>query len=116
MTTPTVEGPATVEAVAGWLSIPEGPAGTAERAHITVVVTAVNAWVAGFHDRDDETGQWPPAVVQGAVMLAARITRRRNSPAGVESFGELGATYVSRYDPDVEKLLGLGPYRPLVVG
>jgi hypothetical protein len=49
-------------------------------------------------------------------MLAARLVRRRNSPAGVEAFTEMGPTYVSRFDPDVDRLLGMGPYRPLVVG
>lgn len=113
MTTPAAEYPATVEAAAGWLAVPEGPGGVAERAHIAVVVPAVNAFVRRIGHTGDDL---PADVVQGAVMLAGRITRRRNSPAGVENFGDLGATYVARYDPDIEALLGLGRHRPLVIG
>ena len=105
--------PATAEAVAGWLATPDGAKGDAERAHIAEVVPAVNSWIRTF--RTDEV--LPPHIVRGAVMLAAKITRRRNTPNAIESFGEVGgATYVARHDPDIEKLLGLGPYRDLVVG
>lgn len=112
MTSPAAEYPATVEAVAGWLGIPEGGPGVAERAHIAKVVPAVNALVRRYGHTGDDL---PADVVQGATMLAGRITRRRNSPAGVESFGELGATYVARYDPDIDVLLGTGKHRPLVI-
>jgi hypothetical protein len=60
--------------------------------------------------------QWKPQFTHGATMLAARIYRRRNSPAGVESFGELGPLYVQRNDPDIAILLGLGSYRRPAVG
>ena len=115
MTGPVVpEYPATVEAVAGRLGVPVGAKGDAERGHIAKVVPAVNAWVATFHD---VTGQaLGDQVVLGSVMLAARITRRRNTPNGIESFGDLGSTYVARHDPDIERMLGTGPYRALVVG
>lgn len=113
MTAPAPDYPATVDAVAGWLKVPEGTLGDSERTVIAEVVPAVNAWIGTFHDI---TAPVPENVVRGAVMLAGRIVRRRNSPAGVETFGELGATYVARYDPDIEMLLGLGRYRPLVVG
>ncbi len=109
MTTPITDGPATVSAVAGWLSIPDGHD---ELGYVAAVVPAVNSFVRRLHGDTD----WSADVVQGAVMLAARLTRRRNSPAGVESFGELGATYVSRYDPDLDRLLGLGAHRRLIVG
>jgi|GEM_PF-2379332 len=46
-------------------------------------------------------------VYQAAVMLAARLVRRRNSPGGVESFGE-SVTYVSRYDPEIARALRTG--------
>ena len=59
--------------------------------------------------------EWPEAVEYGATLLGARLYRRRNSPAGVETFGQLGAVYVMRNDPDVAMLLKLGPYaRPQV--
>lgn len=44
---------------------------------------------------------------QAAVMLAARLVRRRNSPGGVETFGE-SVTYVSRYDPEIARALRTG--------
>jgi hypothetical protein len=50
-----------------------------------------------------------PEVYQAGVMLAARLVRRRNSPAGVETFGE-SVTYVSRYDPEIARALRQGAY------
>lgn len=51
---------------------------------------------------------------QGAVMYAARQYRRRNSPAGIESFGET-TSFVSRWDPDIDRALQTGSYaRPVV--
>jgi len=46
-------------------------------------------------------------VYQAAVMLATRLVRRRNSPGGVETFGE-SVAYVSRYDPDIGRALRSG--------
>ncbi len=56
-----------------------------------------------------------PDAYQGGVMLAARVVRRRNSPAGIESFGE-SVTYVAAYDPDLDRLLRRGRYRLPGVG
>ncbi|AWY04757.1 head-tail connector protein [Gordonia phage Emperor] len=78
------------------------------------VVGAVNALVARW--RPTTTGTWPADVTTGATMLAARVWRRRNSPAGVETFGELGPLYVQRNDPDIAMLLGLGNYLAPRVG
>lgn len=47
---------------------------------------------------------------QGAVMYAAREYRRRNSPAGVQSFGDGSTLYVSKYDSDIERALRTGAY------
>jgi hypothetical protein len=47
---------------------------------------------------------------QGAVMYAARELRRRNSPAGVETFGDAGLTFVAKYDPDIDRALHTGAY------
>lgn len=53
-------------------------------------------------------------VYQAAVMLAGRVYRRRNSPAGVEMFGD-SVSFVARYDPDIERALQTGAYaRPVV--
>jgi len=69
------------------------PAGRDARGRIT-------AAVPGGYVPDAE-------VYQAAVMLAARLVRRRNSPGGVETFGE-SVTYVSRYDPEIARALRTG--------
>lgn len=55
-------------------------------------------------------------VYQGAVMFAARELRRRNSPAGVESFADVGVSFVAKYDPDIDRALHTGAYTPPGVG
>jgi hypothetical protein len=54
-------------------------------------------------------------VYQGAVMLAARLVRRRNSPAGIETFTD-SVAYVSRWDPDIQRALRQGAYAWPAVG
>lgn len=56
-----------------------------------------------------------PDVYLGAIMLAARLLRRRNSPAGVESFSD-SVVYVAAYDPDLDRFLRRGRYRLPGVG
>jgi hypothetical protein len=82
-------------------------------------------WV--IHDPDDPNPPDPPPptwpteyvpdaeVYQAAVMLAARVVRRRNSPGGLESFAE-SFTYVSQYDPEIQRALRQGPWRTHLVG
>jgi hypothetical protein len=50
----------------------------------------------------------------GGVMYAAREYRRRNSPAGIEVFGE-ATSFVTRYDPDIDRALQTGAYAPPIV-
>lgn len=86
-----------------------------DRAELEAVVAAVNGVVAewkGLTEGDEVADQ----VSFGALMLSARVYRRRNSPAGVEALGELGPVYVSRNDPDLAMMLGLGNYRPPMIG
>jgi hypothetical protein len=71
------------------------PSGRDARGRITAAVAG------GFYP--------DPEVYQAAVMLAARLVRRRNSPGGVETFGE-SVTYVSRMDPEIARALHTGPY------
>ena len=65
--------------------------------------------------RPDDPNPSPPTfapdgeVYQGAVMLAARLVRRRNSPAGIETFSD-SVAYVSRWDPDIQRALRQGAY------
>jgi hypothetical protein len=51
---------------------------------------------------------------QGARMYAAREYRRRNSPSGIETFGDV-TSFVARYDPDIDRALQTGAYaRPVI--
>jgi hypothetical protein len=127
-----------ISAVAGGVVLPPGPASlaavrdllkittTADDPLITNAVDAANAYVAELPTRllvtlpelpdDPPVLSWPANTVLGANMLAGRLYRRRNSPAGVESFSDLGgAVYVQRNDPDIALLLRTGAYaRPMV--
>ena len=51
---------------------------------------------------------------QGGVMYAAREYRRRNSPAGVEMFGDT-TSFVTRYDTDIERALHTGAWAPPII-
>ena len=65
---------------------------------------------------DDGTTKYVPdsETYQGARMYAAREYRRRNSPSGVETFGDT-TSFVARYDPDIDRALQTGSYaRPVV--
>lgn len=55
-------------------------------------------------------------VYQGAVMYAARKVRRRNSPAGVQAFGDSGVSFVSKYDADIDQALHTGTWSIPAVG
>lgn len=57
-----------------------------------------------------------PDVVEGAIMLAARLHARKGSPTGIASYGEFGPAAVLRFDPDIERLLGIGRSGRPVVG
>lgn len=46
---------------------------------------------------------------QGTVMLAVRIVDRRRSPDMMVGSGDLGVSRVASYDPDINRLLGIGP-------
>lgn len=74
-------------------------------------VDTVNRLVTSWHG-----DQWPAGADLGAVMLAARLHRRRNSPGGVESFGDMGASYIPRYDADLDRLLRINDWKAPQVG
>lgn len=89
----------TAEQVAAHVKLP------ATDTHLDLVVKSVNEMVNEWHGEN-----WPSGVELGAIMLAARLHRRRNSSAGVETFSELGATYVSRYDADLDRQLRINAW------
>jgi len=109
MTAPTADGPTSVGQVAAQLSLPEDTEG------FTDVVAAVNSLVRGWLTPAPD-GEWAAHHRYGATLLAARMYRRKDSPAGFQLQGMEGAVYVSRNDPDIAQLLGLGAFAPPRVG
>lgn len=92
----------TVEDVSAWLGLKPGQ----EDATLQKVVDATNAYVGSLPVVEGVAdGAWPTDVELGGVMLASRLWRRRNSPAGVEAITEAGAQYVARVDIDIARLL-----------
>lgn len=110
MTAPSPDGPTSVERVRTMLSLD-----SSEDDALSGPVAAVNSLVRGWLKPDAE-GVWDPRHVFGADLLAARLYRRKDSPAGVVAFGVEGAAYVQRNDPDVALLLQMGAYAAPRVG
>lgn len=113
-----IGGPATLDLVKAHLGYTDGT----EDSRLTSIVKAVNARVRSWpvsgvaQDAADWSGDDVAHVVEGAVMLAARLHRRKDSPAGVAAFGDQGPVYVQRNDPDIALLLQLGAYAKPAVG
>lgn len=110
----------TIEDVKTWLRL--SGTDTTDDDLLTPVVAATNGWVsrtAYVRELDPVVwppgGPWPDDVTQGAVMLAARLYRRRNTPGGIESIVDT-AVYVPRRDGDVDALLHQGAWAPPRVG
>lgn len=105
------DGPATTEAVRSHLGLGTGEDVDAlERA-----CAGANAFLRRYKTEPADGHAWPDDYVLGTVMLAAQLYRRRNTPGGVEQFGETGV-YVRAIDADVERLLRIGRYAPPGVG
>lgn len=62
---------------------------------VTLTVTAVWGWPSV-----------PEAVAEATFLLANRRYFRRDAPEGVAGQGSAGAIRLSRFDPDVEDLIG----------
>lgn len=95
----------TVTEVAAWARL------SSDDPELKICVEAVNELVSSWHG-----DSWPRGAHLGAVMLAARYHRRRNSPGGVETFGDGGAAYVPRYDADLDRLLRINAWASPQVG
>lgn len=103
----------------GWLKL-SAQVGTDDAPVLDTVTGAVTDYVNGLPIRQDQlvgvtdpsTVDWTSSMRLGALMLAARLYRRRNSPTGIEGFADAGVSYVARQDPDVSRLLGLA--QPMV--
>lgn len=54
----------------------------------------------------------PPADFElGILRQAGRWHTRRRSPDGLVDMGEMGQGRVPSFDPDIERMLGIGKYR-----
>ncbi|MNW52381.1 hypothetical protein D3C74_298990 [compost metagenome] len=93
---------------------------TTDDFHLQLIVPAVNSYVDSLPSiervtLEDGTTNWAGTTQLGAVMLASRLYRRKNSPHGIESVGDM-STYVSRYDSDISRLLHIDTFRKPLVG
>jgi hypothetical protein len=103
--------PVELAAVKTYLSL----ADNRDDALLEPVIAAVNVFLRrtekarklGLIDPEPEPNAWPADIVQGGIMLAARLHRRKNSPTGVEAFAVTGPVYVRRNDPDIAMMLDL---------
>lgn len=80
------------------------------------VVLATNVYVDNLPSIDRKAdGTWAETTKLGALMLAARLYRRKNTVDGVQAVGEL-TTYIPRYDNDIARLLNIDTFRKPVIG
>lgn len=113
---PTWLAPADVKL---WLALDETD--TADDALVAAACAMTEPYVQRCRPEWAVPGVFPDYVpdaetYQGAVMYAAREYRRRNSPAGVQSFADGSTLYVSKYDSDIERALRTGAYSTPRVG
>lgn len=104
----------TSDDVAAWSGITV--IGNQEQTVLPLIVDAVNHYVESLpHIDRDDYGMWAATTRLGAIMLAARLYRRKNSPGGIESVGD-SMSYIARYDSDISRLLNTDTFRKPVVG
>lgn len=82
----------------------------------STVCAAVNQMLAGYPWLEDADGTPTDLAKAGALMLAGRLYRRKNSLGGLETLGDGGVAYVARTDPDISRLLGLDQFAIPKVG
>jgi hypothetical protein len=93
---------------------------TRDDARLTTMLNAAVAYVERvrpeFDYADLPVGEIPTDdLILGTIRLAGRWHTRRRSPDGLVNMAELGASRVPSFDPDIEKLLGVGRYRAPVI-
>lgn len=97
--------------VISWLGI------TQNLEPLDVIVPAVNRFVDALPQIDrNPAGQWEGTAKLAAIMLASRWYRRRNSPGGLESSVGDVASFVSRYDSDIARMLHIDGFEKPDVG
>lgn len=94
---------------------------TRDDERLTTVLDAAVAFVVRvrpvFNYADDPLSDYPAPTADlhlGALRLAGRWHTRRRSPDGLIQMAELGASRVPGFDPDIDRLLGIGRYAPAV--
>jgi hypothetical protein len=106
----------TAQEVLDWMGH-KNPTEPSEIEALELVTAATIKYVGSLPNIDlDPSGfYWAATTKQGAIMLAARMWQRRNSPGGVTAVGDV-ATYVPRYDNDIARLLNLDSFTKPMVG
>lgn len=65
-------------------------------------------------ESDSELPEATDDLVLGTLRMAGRWGNRRRSPDGLVSLGaDLGSGRIPSFDPDIERLLGVGRYAPM---
>lgn len=109
-------GPATLAAVKLQLSIEDDRDNDELTQHVDAVNAMVRRWPVARYALLTDPAAWPADITKGANLMAVRLWRRKDSPAGTEAMPQLGAAYIARSDPEVAQLLQLGPWAPPQVG
>lgn len=67
-----------------------------------------------FNYSGDELSELPEPTADmflGTIRLALRWFARRKSPEALIELGELGSARIPSFDPDIERMLGIGRYK-----
>lgn len=104
----------TRDELVGWAQGQIKASTTVEQTVVDTIVAAVNDYVGRLPVArriipavDGGQPTIPGGIKLGALMLAARTHRRRNSPNGIEAVTGDTVAYVSRHDPEVRRYLEL---------
>lgn len=109
----------TEDEVCGIIGIPVPEQGTADGRWMVAAVLGINALAVDTVPRLRELAEdadWPEDIRAALMMQAQRLFARRSSPTGVAGYSDVGPVYVSRWDPDVERLLRVGSWAKPRVG
>lgn len=105
----------TTDKVLGWIGLQARSIGDSATS-LSMVVDAVNEYLQRYDHLIRADGTPTDMAEVGAVMLAARLYKRRGSPTGTDTSVDGGAIYISRIDPDIARWLEIDGYSRIVVG
>lgn len=83
--------------------------GSPDEPDTSVMDQCIDAAVAFVSRYKGPADEWDAATNLGCIMQAAGLFRRRNTPGGIDTFGE-SAMYTRAVDSEVERLLRIGRY------